>query len=58
MRRGRFVVDLVPENNPADGLLRFHAGNGSPVRSGNLLHPSQVHRVVHVILLVDVIRQN
>ena len=58
VRRRSFVVDLVPQNDPADGFLRVLAGYRAPVRGGNLLHPAKVNGVVHVILLVDVIRQN
>jgi len=55
---GSFVVDLVPQNDPADVVLCFRAGNRLPMRSGNFLHPPEVNGVVYVILLVDVIRQN
>ena len=55
---GSFVVDLVPQNDPADIFLRFQTGDGSPVCSGNFLDPAQVHGVVHMILLVDVFRRN
>jgi len=53
-----FVIDLVPQHHPADILLRFCVGHRSPMRSSNLLHPPQVDRVVHMLLLIDVVRQN
>ena len=57
-RGGRFVVDLVSQYDPAAGLLRFRAGDGSPMRGGNVLDPPQVHGVVNMILLVDIVGQN
>src|SRR6266545_3213812 len=57
-RAGRFVIDLVSQNNPCDGLLRFRAGNSSPVRGSNILDPPQVNGVVYVILLVDIAWQH
>ena len=55
---GSFVVDLVSDNDPGDGLLCFRAGDRPPMCSGNILHPTQINGVVHVILLVDVTGQN
>ena len=57
-RRGSFVVDLVPQNDPADVVLCFRAGNRLPMRSGNILDPPEVNGVVHVILLVYVVRED
>jgi hypothetical protein len=52
------VVDLVSQYHPADGLLCLPAGNRSPMGGGNILNPSKVNSVVHVILLVDIIRRH
>src|SRR5437773_5298996 len=41
-RRRSFVVDLVPQDDPADRLLCFRAGDRLPMRSGNTLNPPQV----------------
>src|ERR1051326_6409170 len=57
-RGGGVVINLVPQNDSANSLLRLRAGQGSPVRRGNLLYPSQVNRIIDVILLVDVVGQN
>jgi hypothetical protein len=56
--RRRFVVDLVAQHHPADAPLRLRAGNGAPMRCGNLLDPPQVNGIVYMILLVDVFGQN
>ena len=53
-RGGSFVVNFMSENDPADRVLCFRAGDRMPMRSGNILNPPQIDGVVHVILLVDV----
>jgi hypothetical protein len=55
---GRFVVNLVSQYYPAGSLLCFRAGDSSPMRGGNILDPPQINGVVHVILLVDITRQD
>jgi len=55
-RRGRFVVDLMSQDNPTNGLLRFRIGNSSPMCGGNILDPPKVNSVVYVILLIDISR--
>jgi hypothetical protein len=54
----RFVVNLVAQYDPPDRRLSFGAGKRSPMRGGDILHPSQVNGVVHVILLIDIARKN
>src|SRR6266511_1835313 len=46
------------DRRDCDGLLRFRAGNSSPVRGSNILDPPQVNGVVYVILLVDIAWQH
>jgi hypothetical protein len=53
-RGGRFVIDFVSQDDPANRLLSVAACDCSPVRDRNILDPVQVHSVVHVILLVDI----
>ena len=58
-KRGwRFVVDLVAQHYPSDHLLRFRAGKCPPMGDSNILDPAEVNGVVHVVLLVDIARQN
>jgi hypothetical protein len=57
-RGRRFVVDLVSQYDPRNRRLSFGAGKRSPMRSGDILHPPQVNGVIHVILLIDIARQN
>ena len=56
--RRRFVVDLVPQHDPANRFLRFGGRERFPVRRRHILHPAQVNGVVHVILPVDISGQN
>ena len=56
--RRRFVIDLVPKNDPADRALRFGAGQSFPMRGRDVLDPAQINGVVDVILVVDVARLN
>ena len=59
VKRGRrLVIDLVAQYDPADRFLRFWAGECSPMGDGNILDPAQVNGVVHMVLLVNVARQN
>ena len=48
----------MSQNDPADVVLYFRAGNRLPMRSGNILDPPEVNGVVHVILLVYVVRED
>src|SRR5690349_1064546 len=53
--RGVLVVDLVPKDDPTDLGPFAGAGDGRPVRRGDVLYPAQVHDVVDVPQVVDVI---
>ena len=55
---GRFVIDLVAQNDPSDCLLRDGGSERFPMRGRDFLHPAQIDGVVDVRLLVDVSRLN
>ena len=51
---GRFVIDLVPQHDPADFIARQDRRGGVPMRGRDFLDPADVNGVVDVVLPVDV----
>lgn len=54
LKRGAFVVDFMPDNNPRDFGLLFGGRRGTPVGHGRIMDPAEIDHVVHVSQLVDV----
>src|SRR2546423_461379 len=55
---GRFVIDLVTENDPADFVARGDRSRRVPMRGRDFLDPADVNGVVNVVLPIDVRRLN
>ena len=56
--RGRFVIDLVPQYDPADFIARGNGSGRVPMRGCDCLDPADVNGVVDVILPINVGRLN
>jgi hypothetical protein len=57
-RGGRFVIDFVSQHDPANCLLSVGAGDRLPMRDRDILDPAQVNRIVHMVLLVNIVWLN
>lgn len=53
---GRFVIDLVPQHDPANFIARGNGRGSIPMRGRYFLDPADVNCVVDVVLPIDVVR--
>ena len=55
-KSGQFVVDLMPRDPPAKHPPDILGRARDPVRYRNILNPLQIHDIVDMALLIDIIR--
>ena len=54
---GTEIIDLVADNDPSDSFLLRRGCCRIPMRGRHVLDPAHVDNIIHMVKLVDVMRQ-